>query len=204
MNIPTQTIYVGPWPRVQSIAEKGEIDGIVGIYKNVNREKYLDFILVPLIKNKAVVYVKKGDPFQFKSWDSLKGRTLGILIGDRYMERFELFLSSHRKEIKVERIKTIRQLFLMLASGRIDTVIYSNFVGDLVIKEAGLADKIEMLQPEVYSAEFFFAISRKSSFIKDRSNIEKQLKATIAKNHIESLVKKNAEEYLKIRGGKAP
>ncbi|MEK2688769.1 substrate-binding periplasmic protein [Bdellovibrio sp. GT3] len=202
LNITATLEYVGPWARVQKSAEKGDIDAIAGIYKNEVRAKYLDFIMLPLIENKAVVYVKKGNAFKFESWSSLKGRSLGILIGDRYQESFEQFLNSNKKDIKIERVKAINQLFLMLAKGRIDTVIYSNFVGDIVIKESGLSDEIEMLQPEVYSSDFYFAISRKSPLVKDKARIEQQLKLTISKLTLGDLLRKNSEEYLKLHGGK--
>ena len=69
LGIERQSIFVGPWVRVKELAKYGEIDLITGIYKNEEREKYLDYIPTPFMTNPVIIYVKKGNDFPFKEWD---------------------------------------------------------------------------------------------------------------------------------------
>ena len=92
LGIESQSKFVGPWARVQEMAKNGEIDLIAGIYKNKEREKYLDYIPTPFMPNPVVIYVKKGNAFPFKKWDDLKGRKGGAIIADKFMPEFEKFL----------------------------------------------------------------------------------------------------------------
>lgn len=198
LGIEVQSEFVGPWVRVQELAKKGEIDLIAGIYKNEEREKYLDYIPTPFMTNPVVIYVKKGNAFPFKKWDDLKGRKGGAIIADKFMPEFEEFLLKNKDTIRMEMVTSLEQNFLKLIKGRIDFIPYSKYVGMIKLEELELRDQVEILPEPVYSGLFYLAISKKN-----KSNLKKYIPVVDQKiveyqedGTIEKLIEKYIKEYV--------
>ncbi|WP_186644812.1 substrate-binding periplasmic protein [Fluviispira vulneris] len=71
-----------PWARVLKRGEKGEIDGIVGAYKE-GREQFI-FPKEPFIQSINSFLVKNNSTWKYKDFESLKNIHLGLILGYIY------------------------------------------------------------------------------------------------------------------------
>ncbi|MGF1740017.1 transporter substrate-binding domain-containing protein [Vibrio profundum] len=164
LNIKTESIYAGPWKRVQKRAESADIDFIVGIYKNRAREQYLDYIPTPFMDNPASIFVMKEKQFEFSQWGDLIGKTGGQVRGDKYRQDFEDFLIEHH--IKHQLVNTMDQNIGKLRNGRIDYFAYGTYPILIKLKKEGLSNEIVPLDTPLYVGQFYFAFSKQSLFKK--------------------------------------
>lgn len=67
------------------------MDVICGAYITEERKKYMDYIFPYFIMDPTVIFVKKGNKFNFKTWGDLKGLLGGAPIGNSYGEKFDRY-----------------------------------------------------------------------------------------------------------------
>jgi len=89
LGINVESKYVGPWKRVQKNLEYGNIDLLCAAYITDKRRKYAQFSLEPLWIEPTMVFVWHSKVFPFESWDDLKGKTFGELIGASQGQKFD-------------------------------------------------------------------------------------------------------------------
>lgn len=105
-----------PWKRALTLIEFGEWDSSPGWSRKPEREKYAYFS-DPLYESKAVFFHLKSFPFDWNSYDDLKGITIGATIGYMYGKNFEQ--AEKDGKLLVERVPTDEQNFRKLLKGRI-------------------------------------------------------------------------------------
>ena len=93
LGIRHQSRYLGPWKRVQENARHGKVDLIAGIYRNIEREAYLDFS-DPFCEDPTSVFVAKGKAFAITDRRDLVGRRGVTLFGDSFGDSMDRFIES--------------------------------------------------------------------------------------------------------------
>jgi polar amino acid transport system substrate-binding protein len=71
LGVKVESRYVGAWERVLRKAEKGQIDLIVGAYKTLERERYMQFPDEHYLAEPVVVFINKTRPVNFVLWQDL-------------------------------------------------------------------------------------------------------------------------------------
>ena len=129
-----------PFKRALLSASKG--DGfVVGILKNEERQKYLDFSSSFYIE-KSMLFVNKGYAFPFRSVSDLKGKIIGLKLGWSYGEIFD---QARGAKLFTSVIGEEKQLYILLNTGRLDAVIGNELSAPDMIKRMNLHASIEAL-----------------------------------------------------------
>ncbi|MCC4118046.1 transporter substrate-binding domain-containing protein [Aromatoleum toluclasticum] len=112
-----RTEAVGNWKRCLLEVQEGRIDIVVSAYRTSARERRLAFSEEPLVADPVVLFVRRDRQFPFAQWSDLAGKTMGLLLGDSFDERFDRFAEAR---LKVERVSSSEQNVRKLMLGGID------------------------------------------------------------------------------------
>ena len=158
LNIPFELDATLPWKRMLHYLENGKIDMTAALYKTKEREVLYQFT-TDYFKNESRVFVVKGKEFTFEKFEDLIGRVGGLTLGS-YGEEFEIFAKQHK--LRLERVKTLKQMTKKLLLGRNDYIILDHLNGMLFLKKSGLRGQIIALPYIVSIAAVHIALSRQS------------------------------------------
>ncbi|WP_319779263.1 transporter substrate-binding domain-containing protein [Maridesulfovibrio sp.] len=155
MNTNFKIIFV-PWKRALMMAEAGKVDGVFGLRKTKERERWLIYPEEPLMHITAVIFKHADDPFEYKGISSLAGKTIGITKGYTYGKEFDessLFIK--------EEVSDLHYNFLKLLAGRIDLVAAYRTVGIHTLNEMHIQDRVTICPEAVYLSPLYIGFSRK-------------------------------------------
>ena len=105
-----------PGARSLSMANRGAIDG--ELYRGtVNKDEFPNLIRIPVpILHTEIVVFTKDVEFEVTGWDSLQPYKIGFIVGLKGIEVWT-------EGMQVEPVRTPKQLFMKLATGRNDVVV---------------------------------------------------------------------------------
>lgn len=172
LNIPIKSKSFGPWARTQSAAKAGQVDLLVGLYRNQERQNYLRYAEPAFMSDPASAFVLKGQSFELNSWMDLADQRGATLIGNSYGDEFDHFATN---ELDLIDISEIRQFPSLLERGRIGYFLYGLYPTLLAAKELGFSDKVEAISPPVTEQGLFIAFSKKSPCIEHLPFLQKRL-----------------------------
>jgi polar amino acid transport system substrate-binding protein len=132
LKIPYEVRYVGPFPRVILMAQRGEVDMVVTLKKTAEREQFLLFPKTPAISNPVAVFVSRKHTFAFRSRNDLVGLRGGITSGNVFGGGLDEYL---RESLTFEEANSAESNFDKLNLGRIDYFITGFFAGMLTPTE---------------------------------------------------------------------
>jgi polar amino acid transport system substrate-binding protein len=156
MKVPVE-IEVYPWDRCVKMAKDKEIDGIMTLSKNAERETWLVYPSEPVNISENVLFVRKDSKLAFNSLADLKGLTIGVSSGYSYGAEFDnstLF----KKYVAVDE----KTNFRMLKEGRFDAFICDKIVGVYMLKQLGLMGEITYLPKVISEFQMYAAFSKKA------------------------------------------
>lgn len=177
----------GNWARVQSEVANGNIDVIASAYMTDERKQLFVFPAVPYLEDTNVVWVMKGKEFPFKKWDDLIGKKGTALKGESYGAKFDQFIKDKASMQWVDRASAN---FQNLKSGGADYYPFSVHGGKIQAQRAGLDGKVEHLDEVISKEGVYFAIGKKSRFVKFAPQLEDAIKKRIADGTLTRLEKK--------------
>ncbi len=191
LNTPYSYQLIKDWSAVQQAAKTGEIDLIVGAYRNAEREKYLVFS-DGYIDSPVVIVVPRGQKFSFNGWEDLRGKRGVAHSGESFGEKFDNYIHT---ELNVT-YGSYQMVFQHLSQGLADYLIMDLYPAVIYAKLLQAEDKVEFLDNPVTVQQFRIAIARRSPFVKLLPAINREI-ARLKKNGIcKNLVK---EQYLRWR-----
>jgi len=158
LNIPVELKATLPWKRMLHYLEQGKIDMTVALYHTPEREVLYQFT-APYFQNESRVFVVKGKEFTFEKFEDLIGRVGGASLGT-LGEELENFAKQHK--LRLEKVKTVKQMTAKLLLGRNDYFILDYLNGMMILKETGLQEKIVALAHPVSTKGVHLALSRQS------------------------------------------
>lgn len=160
MRVPVN-LEARPWKRALAMLDKGEA-GLVGLYKNAEREARYDFS-EPVYVERLLVYTARGKAFDYLDVTSLKGLRVGLRRGWNYGQNLE------RTTIELlEEVDTDEQNFKKLKAGRLDALICTQGAGaKLAAKYDAVASAIPFSEGITYLA--FHKRHGKAQLLKDFS-----------------------------------
>jgi len=115
------TFTMAPWARAYVLSENGQA-AIIGFSKTTERQERWHYS-EPLYFDELVFVTRKNHEFEFRGFESIRGRTVGIKRGASYGDDFEQAVHSGVINI-IETTNRADQL-RMLAAGRVDFVLLS-------------------------------------------------------------------------------
>ncbi|WP_415718263.1 substrate-binding periplasmic protein [Maridesulfovibrio sp.] len=130
-------ITFAPWKRALLMAKSGKVDGVFGLRKTEERQRWMIFPDEPLMNVYTVLFKRADDPFEFNGISSLQGKNIGIIKGYTYGTEFDKSILFSREEVA-----NLSQNFLKLHAGRVDLVAGYRTVGRYMLKKMNLMDRI--------------------------------------------------------------
>jgi polar amino acid transport system substrate-binding protein len=166
------SIEVLPWTRAVKMVRHGMADAIFTIFKNPERELFLDYSNEVLIPQMVALYVPKTRRIAYDgNLETLARYKIGVVSTISYGRRFD----SARRMLKVESTASLEQNFAKMARGRIDLVISNVFSADLAISQMHIGEKIERLEPPVETVPSYIAFPRVKDNTQLRINFDHKL-----------------------------
>jgi len=126
-----------PWKRCLSMLEQGQADGALDIFHSDERDATLLYPSEPLSQVEFVMFYANERPFPFRTLDDLKGLTIGTSPGYLYSKDF-----SESTLFTREPAPTHEANFGKLVRGRIDLLITDRRVGQYLLDQLNIRDKI--------------------------------------------------------------
>jgi len=136
----------------------GQVDMITGVAYSSERAVYMAYVPTSYAAVQPVFYSRKGRGSLVKTYEDLRGKSIGQSIRSLYFEPYNSDTSLNKVDLSTE-----PQIIKMLALGRLDLAIGTdpNIAWD--IAQLGLRDSLEhtAYTPSA-KTELFIAFSRKS------------------------------------------
>lgn len=141
---PHEPLRLTPWNRLLRKAEEGRIDGLFGITRSPERERFLHFADEPLLADPWLVWIRAEDAgrLAYSAPEDLAGRGVGLVAGYNYGEDF---LARLRAVAVIEEVADEQTNFRKLAARRIDALVSTLQVGTRTAAAAGLAGAVQPL-----------------------------------------------------------
>ncbi len=169
-----------PFKRALVMMRQGRADIMPGPNRTSEREVYMAYLDVPLSKEAKVFYLKKGAPDIIRYGD-LSGRKIGVIRGARYHDRFDG--DETLLKIKVSNYATVLRV---IWHGRVDAGIMPELLGDYLLQHEGIVLRKASL---VFKGRpSFLAISKKSSLMGKKSELEAALRAVKSSGKLQEII----------------
>ncbi|MCW8914697.1 MAG: transporter substrate-binding domain-containing protein [Magnetovibrio sp.] len=165
---------ISNWPRSFHNAKTGTIDAVIPTLKSPDREVFLHYPEEP-IANLTMVMIKNAhSPLSIEKISDLNGKYVGRIRNARVTPEFDEAAQS--KAFVLEQRSTFRQLALSVAHNRLDIAIGPELMLLWAAGESGVLNKIKTLDFPLGKAPVYLAISKKSKFTTQISEISKNLR----------------------------
>lgn len=183
----------GNWKRCLLEVRTGRADIVVAAYRNREREQQFAFSGQYVVADPIVLFVRRDRAFAFHDWDDLRGRTVGLLLGDSFGERFDRFAES---AFTVERVSSGVQNVRKLVLGRIDFMPIGRDSGRLQSRRLDYDEHVMALPQPLVTEYYHVAVRRGSALEAVLPEIDRRLAALHADGSIERRAREQAERYL--------
>ncbi|TAH42479.1 MAG: amino acid ABC transporter substrate-binding protein [Betaproteobacteria bacterium] len=183
----------GNWKRCLLEVRAGRADIVVAAYRNRERERQFAFSSEHVIADPIVLFVRRDRQFEFTGWADLRGRTVGLLLGDSFGERFDRFAEA---ELKIERVSSGRQNVRKLVFGRIDFMPVGRDSGRLQSQRLHYDEFVVELPRPLVTEYYHVAVRKGSSLEALLPEIDRRLAAMHADGSIARRAQEQAGRYL--------
>ena len=191
LNQPHQNRYTGPWKRVQENARVGEVDLIVGIYRNPERETYLDFS-EPYCDDPTSIFTLKEKTFSMSSRQDLKP-LLGVTrFGESYGASLDRFIDA---ELKMARVYSTEEMFDRLFTGKVDYLLFGYYPTRIFSIRMGYEERIAVVEEKLTVENIHLAISKRSHYRKLLPDINQLLRMLHDDGTIDALIQEHMSRY---------
>lgn len=174
-----------PFARRLLQLKTGQIDLLVGILKNPEREDYAYFLTPPYKeKTNKIFIMRKGEGNQLKQYEDLYNLTVGVQIGSKYFPRFD-------EDLKIHKISSTEDesRLKMLLKNRFDALIHTEFYGTYLIYELGLQKQVEIAHYKYTKRNpVYMAISKKSPLFKRKDELQAVFGQMVQSGEIDTVI----------------
>ncbi len=188
LKIPYAVRYLGPFPRVIALAERGEVDMIATLKKTPEREAFLLFPKTPALSNPVGVFGFRERPFEYKERSDLVPLHGGVTRGNLFGDDLDKYI---KDKLTVEESNSPEGNFNKLALGRIDYFITGYYTGMALLLKRGDEARFVAKFPFLAETPNYLALTRKGRCADKLELIDARL-AVLKKNGVlEELIHKS-------------
>jgi len=145
-----------PWKRLLSSAQQGQIDGVMPLFRTVERESYLYFDGLDIAPEKNVLFSwKNSDVMYDGSFQSLAHYPIGVVSEYSYGKKFDNF-NGFTKVVT----QSDQHLIEMFKFKRFSIGVANQGVAMFYAKKEGIAEKIQFLTPPISNEQLYIGFSR--------------------------------------------
>ncbi len=151
------------WARLMAEVNKGSKDGVLQIYKNSEREKYMDFSRPIFPGRQVIVYSLQQHPkgIIWNTYEDLKKYRYGKVRGYSINPEFDALI----EEAIIQPYITAREIqnFKLLLLKRIDFIVVNDLVAQNIINTNGWQGLIQLGWKEVATRNWYISFSKITS-----------------------------------------
>ena len=190
IQIPIETVYVGPWSRSQQEVRSGRVDLMAGAFYTSERADYMEYFSPAMMFTKSVVWQSAVAKFHYSSWPDLKGRWGVTVINNSFGQKFDNYAKNN---LFIDTVPSLEQAFKMLALDRVDYVLYEKNPGLAYASKLGLSHQVSELTPAISSEGLYLTISHNSKCNtgKLRGELAKHLRAMNDEGYTQKALQKS-------------
>jgi polar amino acid transport system substrate-binding protein len=192
LKIPYEVRYVGPFPRVIALAERGEVDMIATLKKTPERETFLLYPATPALSNPVSVFSFRERSFEFKGRQDLVGHRGGITRGNLFGNGLDDFL---KEKLAVEEANSPEGNFNKLAMGRIDYFITGYFTGMAFLLKRGDEERFVAHTPFLTDTPNYVVLTRNGKCADKLEQVEARLAILKRTGVLEELTRKSLQKW---------
>lgn len=185
----TITIKVLPWTRGLNMVKAGEADAIFTIYKNPEREKFIDFTNEVFVPQSVSFYVRtdsKIDTNKALELDKINQYRVGIVSTISYGKKFDKVKSALNTSSATNLTSNLKKL----ANKRVDLVPSNIYVGDYTISlnKDLFSGKVTRLSIPFDNIPSYIGFSKKKNIATLRDQFDQELRKMSANQWIEKIL----------------
>lgn len=157
------SIPMVPWNRALQEVKRGKKDGIAILLKTPEREEYMDYTNEVFRSYSTVWYSANSFPegFDWQNHADFKHYSIGGVRGHSYGNELDRMIGEG--SLTVIEVSSPRQLFAMLAKGRIQLALADRLVGAYFAEEQAAAGaRLQAVKKPVAVEIYYIAFSKKS------------------------------------------
>lgn len=145
-----------PWLRAKVMAKSHQYDIILDFWRTEERAEEFLFSH-PYLTNRIVFIKRRDDPFQYRNWEDLADKRIGVIRGYGYSDAFLNAPDIHR----ISNV-SFHQNILMLLHHRLDLVIEARAAAEAMLRAAdpALLHRIEFCEPPLIVKALHIGVSR--------------------------------------------
>jgi polar amino acid transport system substrate-binding protein len=192
LKIPYEVRYVGPFPRIIALAERGEVDMIATLKKTPEREAFLLYPTTPALSNPVAVFGFREKPFEFKSRSDLVGLRGGITRGNVFGNGVEDYI---KEKLTVEEANNPDNNFDKLALGRIDYFITGYYTGMALLLKRGDEERFVAKSPFLVDTSNYMVLTRRGKCADKLEQVEARLALLKKTGVLEELIRKSFQKW---------
>ena len=178
-----------PWSRQLRMLQAGEIDAIVAMHQNPEREKVYLYS-EPYHMSVVHVFARKDRKLAIKSLDDLKDLKGLTTTSASYGKEFDQFAE---KNLHLTRFREPDRLVDLLISQRFDYMILPKEIGQYFIHKRSDVKEIEITGPEVASNPIHFVMSKKSQCLDLLPKFNEALAEMKENGRVKRIIARNLE-----------
>ncbi len=185
LGLPVTFVYA-PFKRRLLMKKSGDVDISCGLLRRSERESYIHYIMPPYkSRSDTIFFVPSGTSYTISTYEDLYGLKIGTTRGTKYFHKFDND-AALRKEISHLATANLKKMLL----SRLDTVIINEAAGIDLIHKMGIQNKVDIASYRFSRAKHvYIGISKKSSLMKDITDIESKIQKMIEDGRIKQIIK---------------
>ncbi len=180
LKIAYEVRYLGPFPRIMALAERGDVDMVATLKKTPEREAFLLFPKTPALSNPVGVFGFRERPFDYRERADLVPLRGGITRGNVFGNGLDEYI---RDKLQVEESNSPDGNFDKLALGRIDYFITGYYTGMALLLKRGDEERFVPKSPFLVETPNYLALTRKGRCADKLDLIDARL-AVLKKNGV--------------------
>lgn len=187
-----------PWKRALKEVELGRYDGICLLLRTSERESYMAFS-EPLLASRSLIWYRRerfSDGFKWDRFQDLLSYHVGAIRGYSYGPQMDEAIAEGK--VRVTKVSSLRQLFQMLARGRVDLVFANDAVGLAMAERFAAEAEIVAAHKPTGEDVYHIGFSRKSG----AARWLPQVNAAIAEMQDDGTIARTVSAFFKKHGMK--
>ena len=186
-----------PWKRLIMMTKTGRCDGSMSLFHSRNREKFALFTY-PLHYSTFVLFVKKGNEFQYSTIKDLFGKNLAKQSGFIISEEFDRAVSN--KKIEVSEIFKVRDgikyTLMEISDGLVANKHVTLYKLNQNVNFSTFKDKFSILPKPIKQKRAAYFVLSKNAKIKNKANLQKRITGTFRSMDLDGTYQKLVNSYI--------
>lgn len=172
MGVDVRSITSFPWKRAVTMMKKGQADALFSSNYTKERTAFAYYPEEPLVDSPWVMWVREGNELQFKSFEDLLGKSVGLVRGYSYTPELLSYMEKHSN---VELVVSDEQNFRMLNANRLDYIVAELRNGQYIVNEIGLKNIKPILSNPIKTDGLYIIFNKRSVSKEFVENFSKEL-----------------------------